>query len=135
MSTTERKAHPTPKLETPSVSSRRPIRDWSLKRSALARRRLEERGVAVFKHRRRTYLTCFGAVHVKVVACFTGFNVLVGVCCALFYCVITSQEQRRPNLKLWLIPLAPVVGDLWKRFMSGEMVLSLVPIKNPNGQQ
>ncbi|KAK6745182.1 hypothetical protein RB195_011728 [Necator americanus] len=103
------KAHPTPKLETPSVSSRRPIRDWSLKRSALARRRLEERGVAVFKHRRRTYLTCFGAVHVKVVACFTGFNVLVGVCCALFYCVITSQEQRRPNLKLWLIPLAPVV--------------------------
>ncbi|CAJ0596990.1 unnamed protein product [Cylicocyclus nassatus] len=46
------------------------------------------KGIKVFKHDHRTYLTCFGALHVKI---------------------YEGEEQRRPNLKLFSVPLIPVV--------------------------
>ncbi|WKY02678.1 hypothetical protein Q1695_016163 [Nippostrongylus brasiliensis] len=66
----------------------------------------------VFKHNHLTYQTCFGTIHVKSATYFAGFNVLIVICCALFYCVYTSQEQRRPNLKLYALPMAAMIGCL-----------------------
>ncbi|KHJ77691.1 hypothetical protein OESDEN_22689 [Oesophagostomum dentatum] len=89
----------------PSILSRdtSPNSSLSRKKDKLAK------NVRVFKHNHHTYLTCFGAIHVKAATCFAAFNVLIGTCCILFYCVFTSQEQRRPSLKLCAIPLAGVI--------------------------
>ncbi|KIH54656.1 hypothetical protein ANCDUO_15197 [Ancylostoma duodenale] len=72
------------KLEVPSVSSAALTRDSSPSHSSLLSRKRERfaKSITVFKHDHYTYLTCFGAVHVK---------------------------QRRPGLKLFLIPLAAVI--------------------------
>ncbi|KAK6021624.1 hypothetical protein OSTOST_12699, partial [Ostertagia ostertagi] len=61
--------------------------------------------VHVFKHNHLTYKTCFGAIHVRAGTWFIGFNALIVICCSLFYCIFTSQEQHRPNLKFFAIPL------------------------------
>ncbi|KAL6726068.1 hypothetical protein Aduo_008078 [Ancylostoma duodenale] len=106
-----RKSKSITKLEVPSVSSAALTRDSSPSHSSLLSRKRERfaKSITVFKHDHYTYLTCFGAVHVKATTCFVGFNVLIGICCSLLYCVFTSQEQRRPGLKLFLIPLAAVI--------------------------
>ncbi|KAK6042211.1 hypothetical protein COOONC_20284, partial [Cooperia oncophora] len=75
------------------------------------------RKVTVFKHNHLTYKTCFGALHVKTATWLVGFNALIVICCSLFYCIFTSQEQRRPQLKLFAIPITATTTCLMFLFV------------------
>ncbi|VDK43740.1 unnamed protein product, partial [Cylicostephanus goldi] len=80
------------KVETPTASCLSSPGDVPPTNTLSQKRERFAKGIKVFKHDHRTYLTCFGAVHVKATTCFAGVNVLIGICCILFYCVFTSQE-------------------------------------------
>uniref|UniRef100_A0A7I4YHM3 Transmembrane protein n=1 Tax=Haemonchus contortus TaxID=6289 RepID=A0A7I4YHM3_HAECO len=73
--------------------------------------------VHVFKHNHLIYKTCFGAIHVKTATWFVGLNALIVICTALFYCIFTSQEQRRPKLKLYAIPVTAMAVCLMFLFV------------------
>ncbi|CAD6187550.1 unnamed protein product [Caenorhabditis auriculariae] len=98
-----------------SMKSLRSIRSQRSMKSINSARSTQS--VRIFNHNHASYQTCFGCMHVKVATCSIGFFALLSVCMSLMYCVFTSQEQRRPNMKLYALPMIVVIIALLYMFV------------------
>ncbi|CCD69102.1 MARVEL domain-containing protein [Caenorhabditis elegans] len=98
-----------------SMKSLRSVRSQKSMRSLKSQKSTQS--IRIFNHHHDTYQTCFGFMHVKIATCSIGFFALLGVCFTLVYCVFTSQEQRRPNMKLYAIPMIIVIIALLYMFV------------------
>uniref|UniRef100_A0A1I7UQB8 Uncharacterized protein n=1 Tax=Caenorhabditis tropicalis TaxID=1561998 RepID=A0A1I7UQB8_9PELO len=97
------------------MKSLRSVRSQKSMRSLKSQKSTQS--IRIFNHHHDTYQTCFGFMHVKIATCSIGFFALLGVCLSLVYCVFTSQEQRRPNMKLYAIPMIIVIIALLYMFV------------------
>ncbi|CAB3410315.1 unnamed protein product [Caenorhabditis bovis] len=98
-----------------SVKSLHSLRSQKSLRSMRSQKSTQS--IRIFNHQHDSYQTCFGCMHVKIATCAIGFFALLGVCLTLMYCVFTSQEQRRPNMKLYAIPMIVVIIALLYMFV------------------
>ncbi|CAI5454810.1 unnamed protein product [Caenorhabditis angaria] len=98
-----------------SMKSLRSIKSQKSLRSMRSQKSTQS--IRIFNHNHDSYQTCFGCMHVKIATCFIGFFALLGVCLSLMYCVFISQEQRKPNMKLYAIPMIVVILALLYMFV------------------